>query len=121
MNAQKPVGEDPALQEVPELSLDEARRRAAPIAGLCEKRLELLRDDLVKDGLVCPAGRVGGRGDASGSSGGKKGPRSGEAVMLALIGCVTPKLSCRRAMPRRREGEGAENMEPTSGIEPLTC
>ena len=65
MDAQEAVSEDPAFQEEPELSLDEARQRAIAVAGTGEKRLELFRDDLVKDSSVCPAGSVGWRGDAS--------------------------------------------------------
>jgi len=72
MYAQKSVGEDSALQEASEFSLDKARRRAIAVAGTGEKRLEPLRDDLVQDGLVCPAGSVGGREGASGSRGGEK-------------------------------------------------
>jgi hypothetical protein len=68
MNAQESVGEDPALQEVPEFGL-------AAVAGLGEKRFELLRDDLVENGLVCPAGSVFVRGDASVTSGGVQGPK----------------------------------------------
>jgi hypothetical protein len=75
MNAQESVGEDPALQEVPVLSLDEPRRGLAAVAGLGEKRFELLRDDLVENGLVCPAGSVFVRGDASVTSGGVQGPK----------------------------------------------
>ena len=47
----------------------------AAVAGLGEKRFELLRDDLVENGLVCPAGSVFVRGDASVTSGGVQGPR----------------------------------------------
>ena len=85
MNPQESVGEDTALEKVPELSLDEARGRAITTAGPGEKRFEPLRDDLVKDGLVCPAGSVGGRGSASGSSGGVEGPArtNGGTAMLA--------------------------------------
>ncbi len=56
------MSEDPALQKVPELSLDEARWRAIAVAGPGEKSLELLGDDLVKGSLLCPARGVGGRG-----------------------------------------------------------
>ncbi len=83
MNAQESVGEDPALQKAPELSLDEARWRATAVAGPSEKRLELLRDDLVQDCFVCPAGSVDARGDASGSNGGVEGPRRRAVAMLA--------------------------------------
>jgi len=83
VNPQEPVSEDPALQKVPELSLDEARRRAIAVAGPGEKSLELLGDDLVKGSLVCSARSVGGRGDASGSNGGVEGLRCGAAAMLA--------------------------------------
>ena len=75
MHAQKSVGENSALQKAPELSFDEARRWATAVAGPGEKRLELLRDNLVQDSFVCPAGSVRARGDASGRNGGVEGPR----------------------------------------------
>ncbi len=56
------MSEDPALQKLPELSLDEARRRAIAVEGPGEKSLELLGDDLVKGSLLCPARGVGVRG-----------------------------------------------------------
>jgi hypothetical protein len=62
VNPQESVSEDPALQKVPELSLDEARRRAIAVAGPGEKGLELLGDDLAKGSLLWPARSVGGRG-----------------------------------------------------------
>ena len=83
MYAKEPVGEDPALQEASELSLDKTWRWATAVAGPGEKRLELLGDDLVQDSFVCPAGIVGARGDASGSEGGFGGPRRGWEIMLA--------------------------------------
>jgi hypothetical protein len=69
------VGEDPALQESPELSLDEPWRGAAAVAGPGEKRLELFRDDVVENGLVRPARSVGVRECASGTIGGVDGRR----------------------------------------------
>jgi len=86
MHAQELGGEEAALEKAPELSLDEARGRAITAAGPGEKRLEPLRDDPVEDGLVCPAGSVGRRGSACGSSGGVEGPAktSGGTAMLAL-------------------------------------
>ena len=77
-----PVGEDPALQEVPELTLDESWWRTTSVAGSDEKRLELLRDYLVKNGLVRPAGSVRGRGATSGSDGGVRGPSVRPISML---------------------------------------
>jgi hypothetical protein len=81
--AKEPVGEDPALQEASELSLDKTWRWATAVTGPGEKRLELLGDDLVQDSFVCPAGIVGARGDASGSNGGVEGPRRRAVAMLA--------------------------------------
>jgi len=70
MYAKKSVGEDPALQEASELSLDKAWRWATAVAGPGKKRFELLGDDLVQDIFVWSAGIVRARGDASGSNGG---------------------------------------------------
>ena len=80
---QESVGEDPALQEASELSLDEAWRWVTTVAGPGEKRLELPGDDLAQDSVVCPAGIVGARGDASGSNGGVEEPRRRAVAMLS--------------------------------------
>ncbi len=52
MDAQEPVGEDPASQVMPKLSFDEPRNRPAPIAGPGQERLEVIRNDAVEDCLV---------------------------------------------------------------------
>jgi hypothetical protein len=81
MDAQEPVGEDPALQVMPKLSLDEPRDRPAPIAGPGQERLEVLRHNAVENRLVGAAGSVRARGDASVVFGGVMGP-AGEAFLV---------------------------------------
>ena len=79
-----PMGEDSALQEVPKLALDESWWRTTSVAGPSEKRLELLRNDLVENGLVRSTGSVRGRGGASGSGGGVQVPGIGIRFMGIL-------------------------------------
>jgi len=61
----EPEGEDAALEESAELAFDEARRHPASILGANEERGEPVRDDLIKQALLGPAGLVLRRGDAS--------------------------------------------------------
>lgn len=77
------MSEDPAREEAPELALNKSGRQTTPVTGPGEKRLELLRDDLIENRFVRPTGRIGARGNLSDNSGGLGGPRRCVAPILA--------------------------------------
>ena len=112
VHPQEAVREDAALEEPPELPLDERGRRAAPRAGAVEERLETIGDDLVDDRPVRSASGVGGRGAASGSIGGRTG-RLPERMESEPAG----------ASARRRSGcpgGTGERQESTARVDRLT-
>ncbi len=92
VNANEAVREDAAVEELPQLALDEPRHGPLPRSLPLEERLELGRDNAVEDGFLGPAGGVAHRRLSTRPWAGGLGRRS------ALCGHETPALpnACRR-------------------------